>query len=74
MPGSKPVRCPGKKSDCGGSDVRSSDRIEIYKDKVGEWRWRALAGNGEVIANGGEGFSRKWSARRAARRAMKGTP
>jgi uncharacterized protein YegP (UPF0339 family) len=31
-------------------------RIEIYKDAAGEWRWRAKAENGEIVADGGEGY------------------
>ena len=30
---------------------------EIYQDKAGEWRRRLRAGNGELVANGGEGFA-----------------
>jgi uncharacterized protein YegP (UPF0339 family) len=45
------------------------DRVEVYRDDAGEWRWRKVAANGEIIATSGEGYTRKWSARRAARRA-----
>lgn len=31
----------------------------IYKDKAGEYRWRYQAVNGEVIADGAEGYKRK---------------
>jgi uncharacterized protein YegP (UPF0339 family) len=30
----------------------------MYKDSVGEWRWRMKAANGRIIANGGEGYKR----------------
>ena len=30
----------------------------IYKDKVGEWRWRLSAANNEIIASG-EGYKNK---------------
>ncbi len=31
-------------------------KLEIYKDKKGEFRWRLFASNGQQIANGGEGY------------------
>lgn len=33
--------------------------VEIYKDKAGEWRWRLIAPNGEVVAVCGEGYKNK---------------
>jgi uncharacterized protein YegP (UPF0339 family) len=38
--------------------------ITIYKAKDG-WRWRWRAGNGRIIAEGGEGYSGKRKAVRA---------
>lgn len=32
-------------------------RIETYRDTTGEWRFRIVAGNGEIIADS-EGYSR----------------
>lgn len=32
--------------------------FEVYKSGD-EWRWRLKAGNHEIIANGGEGFTTK---------------
>lgn len=40
-------------------------RIVLYRDRQGAWRFRVVAGNGEIIATG-EGYTRKWSAKRAA--------
>ena len=34
-------------------------KVEFYEDARGEWRWRMKAGNGRIVANGGEGFSSK---------------
>ena len=34
-------------------------RFELYRDVKGEWRWRLRARNGEVIAESGEGYSRR---------------
>lgn len=33
----------------------------ISKDKAGEWRWKLLAGNNEVIADSAEGYTRRES-------------
>lgn len=30
---------------------------EVYQDKAGEWRWRVVAGNGEIVAEG-ESYTR----------------
>lgn len=45
--------------------------IELYKDTDAQWRWRAIAPNGEIIATG-ESHKRRWNARRAARSAFPG--
>jgi uncharacterized protein len=31
-------------------------KYELYKDKAGEFRWRLIASNGQIIAIGGEGY------------------
>ena len=45
--------------------------LEVYKDesKANSWRWRRIAGNGRIIEVPGEGFTRRWSAKRSAKRA-----
>ena len=52
-------------------DMKYVDKIEIYKDEAGEWRWRLVAPNGQLIASSGEGFRRKWSAKRSAKRVLR---
>jgi len=37
-------------------------KFEIYKDKIGEFRWRLTHTNGHVIANSGEGYTTKVNA------------
>jgi len=37
-------------------------RFEIYKDKIGEFRWRLTHMNGHIIANSGEGYTTKVNA------------
>lgn len=39
--------------------------FEVYEDKGGAWRWRAIRGN-NTVATPGEAFSSKASAERAA--------
>lgn len=49
------------------------NRIEVYRDHAGEWRWRHIV-NGEKTSEPGEGFTRRWSAKRSARREYPGVP
>ena len=37
-------------------------KFEIYKDKSGEFRWRLVHTNGQIIANSGEGYKAKINA------------
>jgi len=39
--------------------------FEVYQDAADEWRWRMVAANGRIVADSGEGYSSKGSARRA---------
>ena len=32
---------------------------EFYQDDSGEWRWRAVAPNGRVVADSGEGYKNR---------------
>jgi amphi-Trp domain-containing protein len=41
----------------------SAARFELYTDRADEWRWRLVHDNGNVIADGGEGYTRKENAR-----------
>lgn len=40
-------------------------RIELFKGRDKQWYWRLRAGNGRIVAIGGEGYTRKSSASRA---------
>ncbi|SNR44865.1 Uncharacterized conserved protein YegP, UPF0339 family [Halorubrum vacuolatum] len=33
--------------------------VEIYEDNAGEWRWRLIHRNGNLIADSGEGYASK---------------
>ena len=32
--------------------LKKMSKVEIYKDSVGEYRWRLVSGNGEIVAQG----------------------
>ncbi len=49
-------------------------KFELYKDPKGEFRWRLLASNGQVIANGGEGYKTKESAKNGIESVKKNAP
>lgn len=49
-------------------------KFELYQDNSGEYRWRLRASNGQLIANGGEGYSQKSSARDAIERVQEQAP
>lgn len=42
-------------------------RFQVFEDRHGEWRWRAVDSNNRVVASGGEGFTRQPDAERAIR-------
>lgn len=44
------------------------DKTEVYKDSAGEWRWRRIAPNGEIIADSAESYTRKADCEKAATR------
>lgn len=46
----------------------SDDHVELYQDDAGEWRWRRVAPNGEVVADSAEGYTRVEDARAGAER------
>jgi len=45
-----------------------TSKLEIYRDARREWRWRLKASNGRIMADSGEGYRRRASARHAAAR------
>jgi uncharacterized protein YegP (UPF0339 family) len=51
-----------------------SAKFELYKDAKGEFRWRLVASNGQAIANGGEGYKTKESARNGIESVKKNAP
>ena len=36
----------------------ANDRVEVYRDDAGEWRWRRVDGsNGKTLSDGAEGYA-----------------
>ena len=46
--------------------------IFYFQDAAGEWRWQLVAPNHRIIADGGEGYTRKSNVIRAAKNMVKG--
>ncbi len=42
--------------------------FEVYCDEADEWRWRLVHRNGNILADGGEGYTRRNDANRAVER------
>ena len=53
---------------------QSMARFELYQDKASEWRWRLRHRNGNVIATGGEGYTRKHHALKGLRSVVATSP
>jgi len=45
-------------------------RVVIYRDTESLWRWKAIAFNGDIVADSGESYMTKWGTKRAAKRAL----
>ena len=45
--------------------VESRASFEVYEDNAGEWRWRLVHDNGNIIADSGEGYASKRNVERA---------
>jgi uncharacterized protein YegP (UPF0339 family) len=42
----------------------STATFEVFQDNAGEWRWRLVATNGNIIADSGEGYRSKQGVKR----------
>lgn len=47
-------------------DTPRVDKVEIFLDNAGEWRWRYVRSNGRMMADSGEGYKNKGDAVAAA--------
>lgn len=54
--------------------AKRGDRVEVYRDTAGGWRWRRRAGNHRTTADSGEAYLTRWGCRWAARRNNPGVP
>lgn len=36
-----------------------SDKVTIFKDAADMWRWRRVAPNGRIVADGSEGYNNR---------------
>ena len=41
----------------------SKATFEVYEDRAGQWRWRLVHDNGNIIADGGQGYASKQKAK-----------
>jgi amphi-Trp domain-containing protein len=56
------------------ADVGSAATFELYRDNADEWRWRLRHDNGNVIADGGEGYASKQNAKKGIASVRKNAP
>ena len=47
---------------------KPGDKVQVFKDAAGEWRWRMRARNSHIIATSGEGYRNRSHALRMAER------
>lgn len=55
----------GERLDVPLADAKA--RFEVFRDGAGEWRWRLVHDNGNIIADSGEGYASKANARKGLR-------
>jgi uncharacterized protein YegP (UPF0339 family) len=48
--------------------------VEYYKDEANEWRWRVIASNGRIVADGGEGYKTKFFCAKDIKRLIEELP
>jgi hypothetical protein len=48
--------------------------FEVFQDRAGEWRWRLVASNGNIIADSGEGYQSKQGVRRGIESVKRSAP
>ncbi|MFB6131183.1 MAG: HVO_2922 family protein [Salinigranum sp.] len=48
--------------------------FEVYQDSAGEYRWRLIHDNGNIIADSGEGYATRQKARQGIRSVKENAP
>ncbi len=43
-------------------------KARIFKGDNNEWYWHIVAKNGQIIADGGEGYKTRWGCKRAVKK------
>jgi len=56
------------------ADEGSKATFELFADKADKWRWRLRHDNGEIIADGGQGYSSKQKAKQGLRSVKRNVP
>ncbi len=51
----------------------SGERVELYRDRAGDWRFTRIAGNGKIVATG-ESYARRVDAYETAAKTFPGLP
>ena len=65
----------GSPSDSGEADTtKSLGRFEVFRDRAGEWRWRLVHRNGNIIATSGEGYVSRQNALKGLRSVKRNAP
>lgn len=49
-----------------------ADRVDLYRDSEGKWRWRYISSTGRVLADSGQGYRNKADAIRGLERVVQG--
>ncbi|PSP70793.1 hypothetical protein BRC79_01725 [Halobacteriales archaeon QH_8_67_27] len=56
-------------------DVAGSNAtFELFEDSADQWRWRLVHDNGEIVADGGQGYSSKQKAKQGLRSVRQNAP
>lgn len=48
--------------------------FEMYEDAEGKWRWRLVHANGNIIADGGEGYASRQKCQQGLRSVKENAP
>ena len=51
--------------------LASLAHFEVFEDRAGEWRWRLVHRNGNIIATSGEGYTTRQNAEKGMRSVMR---
>lgn len=52
----------------------SMGTFQLFEDRAGEWRWRLVHRNGNIIATSGEGYTSKQNAEKGIRSVLRNAP